>query len=129
MDDISRMPDSKIIQDEINNVQGVAEPRNFEEYWINSVGKALYNKMIKSYNQKMWQVEDNKDIDTFNWSPKGVTIKEGPKAAWDTAISAYPYAHDGYNHYFDLFVLLTVQLLKYLLELVGQPHLHYMMAV
>ena len=35
-------------------------------------------------------------------SPKGVTIKEGNRAAWDNAISAYPYAADGYNKYFDI---------------------------
>jgi len=102
MDDIRRMPDSENIQDEIKNAHGVADSNNFEEYWINSVGRTLYNKMINSYNKKMWIVDDNSTIDTFNWSPKGVTIKDGPKAAWDTAMSAYPYASDGYNKYFDL---------------------------
>jgi len=102
MDDIRRMPDSEKILDEIGNAHGVSESKNFEDYWINSVGKTLYNKIVKSYNKKMWQVEDNTIIDTFAWSPKGVTIKEGPRAAWDSAISAYPYAHDGYNQYFDL---------------------------
>jgi len=102
MDDIRRMPDSENIQDEIKNAHGVADSNNFEEYWINSVGRTLYNKMINSYNKKMWLVNDNSEIDTFNWSPKGVTIKEGPRAAWDIAISAYPYAEDGYNKYFDL---------------------------
>ena len=48
----------------------------------------------------MWFVENNKEIDTFNWSPKGVTLKDGPKRAWDTAISGYPYALDGYDKYF-----------------------------
>ena len=66
----------------------------------------------------MWLVEDNSTIDTFNWSPKGVTIKDGPKAAWDTAISAYPHAYDGYNKYFDLAldkakVLLNTKIEKY----------------
>lgn len=102
MDDVRRMPDADVILDEIQNAYGVAESKNFEEYWINSVGQTLYNKMINSYNKKMWRVEDNSVIDTFNWSPKGVTLKEGPKAAWDTAMSAYPYAADGYNRYFDL---------------------------
>jgi len=102
MDDIRIMPDSEKIQDEIKNAHGVSGSKNFEEYWINSVGKTLYNKMINSYNKKMWLVEDNSAIDTFNWSPKGVTIKEGPKAAWDIAMSAYPFAADGYNKYFDL---------------------------
>ena len=46
-------------------------------------------------------VDSCKDIDTFSWSPKGVALKEGPRAAWDSAISAYPYAANGYNDYFD----------------------------
>jgi hypothetical protein len=52
----------------------------------------------------MWLVDDNKKIDTFSWSPKGVTIKSGQRAAWDAAMSAYPYAPDGYNRYFDVSV-------------------------
>ena len=57
--------------------------------------------MIDEYN-KMWFVDDNKKIDTFNWSPKGVTLKDGPKRVRDTAISGYPYASDGYDKYFPL---------------------------
>ena len=101
MDDVRGMPESETILSELDNKQSVAEAKNFEEYWINSVGKTLYNKMINGYTKKIWQVEDNKEIDTFNWSPKGATIKDGPKEAWDEAISAYPYAEDGYNIYFD----------------------------
>ena len=25
----------------------------------------------------MWQIDDNKKIDYFSWSPKGVALKEG----------------------------------------------------
>ena len=45
----------------------------------------LYIKIINEYNKKMWQVDDNKLIDTFLVSPKGATIKDGPRAAWDIA--------------------------------------------
>jgi UDP-galactopyranose mutase len=48
----------------------------------------------------MWMIDDNKLIDDFAWSPKGVTIKDGTRAAWDTAISAYPIAFNGYDDYF-----------------------------
>ena len=48
----------------------------------------------------MWLINDNKKIDTFGWSPKGVALKDGPRAAWDSAISGYPYAPDGYDYYF-----------------------------
>jgi UDP-galactopyranose mutase len=44
---------------------------------------------------------NNKEIDDFGWSPKGTSLKKGPRAAWDTAISAYPISIDGYNAYFD----------------------------
>ena len=50
----------------------------------------------------MWQVDDNKIIDDFAWSPKGVALKEGKREAWDVAISAYPYAKNGYDDYFNL---------------------------
>jgi UDP-galactopyranose mutase len=96
------MPDRDQIYNELECVQGVANAKNLEEYWIGSVGKTLYEKFIKYYNQKMWCVEDNGVIDTFHWSPKGVALKEGPRAAWDIAISAYPYAPNGYDDYFDI---------------------------
>ena len=103
-DDFQRMPDRDVIEKQIaeRDMEGIQNAQNFEEYWVSSVGQRLYDKMINTYSKKMWQVEDNKSIDTFNWSPKGVTLKEGPRAAWDTAISAYPYAEDGYNQWFDI---------------------------
>ena len=58
--------------------------------------------MINKYNKKMWQVADNSMIDTYKWSPKGVALKDGGRAALDTFMSAYPFAVDGYNKYFDL---------------------------
>lgn len=117
-DDIALMPDQDKIEAEMASVKGAANAKNLEEYWIGSVGRTLYDKFIDKYNKKMWQVEDNREIDTFNWSPKGVALKEGPKAAWDTAISAYPYAPDGYNRFFDVTtagakVLLRTRIEKY----------------
>ncbi|MBA7695017.1 hypothetical protein ES703_103634 [subsurface metagenome] len=102
VDDIEEMPDAELIKQQIKEARGVKNARNIEEFWINSVGLRLYEKIVEKYNKKMWFVDDNRKIDTFNWSPKGVTIKEGPRAAWDTEISAYPYAKDGYNAYFDI---------------------------
>ncbi len=115
-DDIARMPDRDKINDERRIARGPAEAKNLEDYWINSVGRTLYEKFIDQYNKKMWLVEDNKKIDTFNWSPKGVTIKSGPRAAWDTAFSAYPYAPDGYNHFFDFTVKAARVMLSTLVE-------------
>ena len=117
-DDIARMPDVEKIKKERQEAVGVAAAKNLEEYWIGSVGQTLYDKFIDKYNKKMWQVDDNKRIDTFSWSPKGVTVKSGPRAAWDTALSAYPYAPDGYNRWFDVAtehvkVMLSTRIEKY----------------
>lgn len=101
-DDIEKMPDSELIKGQIKEAKGAENARNIEEFWVGSVGRRLYEKIIDKYNKKMWLVDDNRKIDTFKWSPKGAVIKEGPKAAWDIAISAYPYAEDGYNAYFDI---------------------------
>jgi UDP-galactopyranose mutase len=103
-DDVSLMPESLEIKRQLkecklNDFKDVA---NLEEYWIKSVGEILYNKFIKEYSHKMWLIQDNKLIDDFGWSPKGTALKRGPRAAWDTAISAYPLAIDGYNKYFDI---------------------------
>jgi UDP-galactopyranose mutase len=104
-DDISRMPEEVQIRQEMAEalqMQGAANAKNFEEYWTGSVGKTLYSKFVDGYSRKMWQLESNQMIDEFSWSPKGVTIKEGPRATWDTAISAYPIAANGYDDYFDI---------------------------
>lgn len=115
-DDIARMPDVEIIANERKEAVGVANAKNLEEYWIGSVGRRLYDKFIDQYNKKMWLVDDNTRIDTFNWSPKGVTIKSGDRAAWDTALSAYPFAPDGYNRFFDVTVEGTRVLLNTRIE-------------
>lgn len=105
VDDIKRMPERDDIRnelDEAKKLRGAIEAKNFEEFWVQAVGQTLYGKFIDTYSQKMWMVEDNKTIDDFSWSPKGVTLKEGSREAWDTAISAYPVAPDGYDGYFDV---------------------------
>src|SRR5438876_305361 len=98
-DDIARMPDADKISQEIREAKGVADSKNLEEYWINSVGRTLYEKFVLNYNKKMWRIQDNRLMDTFNWSAKGVALKEGPRAFWDVWISAYPYAPNGYDDY------------------------------
>ncbi len=103
-DDVARMPESETIERELEQIDlgRVRNAKNLEEYWIASVGRTLYDKFINSYSKKMWQIDDNTLIDDFGWSPKGAALKEGPRAAWDTAISCYPWAKNGYNDYFDL---------------------------
>jgi len=123
MDDIKRMPDRVLIESEMEEKRrqefaGAKAAKNLEEYWVGSVGQRLFEKFIDGYNKKMWLVDDCTKIDTFNWSPKGVALKKGPKAAWDTAISGYPYAKTGYDAYFDIAtkaarVLLSTRIEKY----------------
>ena len=101
-DDIPRMPDKDQIEKELSQLHGVERANDFEQYWIGSVGKTLYEKFVSEYNKKMWRISDNKEFDTFKWSPKGVALKEGPRAAWDIAISGYPYDESGYDKYFEI---------------------------
>jgi len=115
-DDIEKMPDVAAIKGELAAAKGVANAKNLEDYWLGSVGQTLYDKFIDQYNKKMWLVDDNSKIDTFNWSPKGVTIKSGAKAAWETALSAYLYAEDGYNRFFDVTTEGVTVLLKTRIE-------------
>jgi UDP-galactopyranose mutase len=121
-DDIAQMPDAAKIKAEREVAVGVENAKNIEDYWIGSVGRTLYEKFIDQYNKKMWLVDDNKRIDTFNWSPKGVAIKSGPRAAWDVAMSAYPIAPDGYNRFFDVTVEGTKVLLSTRIERYDIPN-------
>ncbi len=121
VDDIQRMPDRDLIEKEMQEAGhqefvGVRKAKNLEEYWVASVGRRLFDKLINDYNKKMWLVDDCREIDTFNWSPKGVTLKSGPRAAWDTAISAYPYAKNGYDDYFEIATKKTRVLLSTKIE-------------
>ena len=102
-DDVARMPERDQIGKELAEVtvEGVASAKNLEDYWIMSVGETLYEKFVEGYSKKMWGV-DAHEIDDFGWSPKGVALKEGPRAAWDSAISAYPRGNTGYDPYFAL---------------------------
>jgi UDP-galactopyranose mutase len=101
MTDIDVMPDKKKIFNELKKIKKEINPKNLEEFWIRSIGKILFNKIIDKYNKKMWLVDSCSKIDTFKWSPKGYTIKEGKKAAFDNWISMYPSENDGYNSFFD----------------------------
>jgi len=105
VDDIPRMPEKDAIRQQLaqaKRLDGARNAKNFEEYWVSSVGRTLYDKFVNQYSKKMWRLEDNRTLDDFSWSPKGVALKEGPRAGWDTAISAFPLAADGYNAYFDI---------------------------
>ncbi|MCC6466710.1 MAG: NAD(P)-binding protein [Alphaproteobacteria bacterium] len=141
-DDIDRMPDGQQVRDELGAINlaeiaklsqaeigkmkhdelvrlnGAKHAKDFEEFWLYCIGRTLYDKFVNDYSRKMWLIETNKQIDDFLWSPKGVSLKEGPRTAWDTAISAYPIAINGYDDYFriataDATVLLSTMIEKY----------------
>ena len=119
-DDIDTMPDREKIYKEVESLKGGANAKDLEEYWLQSVGETLYDKFIKTYNHKMWMIDDNRKLDTFEWSqknkltddrtkvkeedqlPQTSLIKEGPKDAYEDLFSGYPYAANGYNDYFDI---------------------------
>jgi len=99
--DIDSMPEHKKINKEIKGCKNVERSKNLEEYWKRSIGSTLFKRMIEEYNKKMWQVKSCKELDTFNWSAKGYTIKKGPRAGFGNWISMYPIKENGYNDYFD----------------------------
>ncbi|MBM4437327.1 MAG: FAD-dependent oxidoreductase [Actinobacteria bacterium] len=121
-DDIELMPDRDKILGEIETASGVEEARNLEEYWLASVGPTLYDKFVKTYSAKMWQLASNTELDDFAWSPKGVALKTGPKAAWTEAISAFPYKLNGYDDYFDIATQKTTVKLRTTIEAYDVEH-------
>jgi UDP-galactopyranose mutase len=103
MDDVKKMPDASGILAELADAPGPEGAKNLEDYWIQSVGMTLYKKFVEKYNKKMWMLDSNRVHDTFSWSAKGVTIQSGKERSFfNHWISAYPYAHNGYDDYFDI---------------------------
>lgn len=102
-DDILKMPDQDKIQDELNNLPKENHAANFEDAWLNAVGPTLYGKYVKTYTEKMWQVESNRVFEGFTWSLKGSPIQHKDRAAADRGITeyAYPYDENGFNPFFD----------------------------
>ncbi len=101
-DEVDEMPDAAAIRAEIDSCPGPKDAKNLEEYWLYSVGPTLYSKFVDSYSKKMWQIESNTEITEFGFTPKGVALKTGPKAAWSDAISGFPLAPNGYDDYFQV---------------------------
>ena len=116
-DDIPRMPEKDQILKEVSELdakyrdneyklcvgseESLDEVKDYKDFWLKSIGETLYKKFIEKYTKKMWRVEDERIIDDFTWSPKGVAIKSGPREGWDSALSAYPQALTGYDPIFE----------------------------
>ena len=99
-DDIALMPDQAQILQELEARDLGARPGNLEEYWKQAVGPTLYSKFVETYTRKMWGLQSNTEFDEGTWSIKSTPLKRGPKAAWTEAISAFPYAMNGYDDFF-----------------------------
>lgn len=100
-DDIPEMKHSEQIYKELAKRDLSKKPDNFEEYWINKVGPTLYNMFVNQYSKKMWMINSNKELDTFNWSAKDNPIDSGSKECYKGSIIGYPIAIGGYNSYFE----------------------------
>lgn len=103
-DDIQEMPDRDIIMKELEMIPVENNATNFEEGWINAVGPTLYDKYIKTYTEKMWQVKSNRVFEDFTWSVKGTPIQKGGRVLElesGKPMHAYPIEKTGYNRFFE----------------------------
>lgn len=101
-DDIDRMPDAADVKRQLDDRGDPAAARNFEEYWINSVGEILYDKFVRQYSKKMWQLECNTLIDDFKFDGKGVGIASGTHEVRPDLFISYPVSLGGWDDYIDL---------------------------
>lgn len=100
-DDIPKMKMREQIYKELKERAINKEPSDFEEYWTNKVGPTLYNMFVNHYSKKMWLLNSNKELDTFNWSAKDNPIDSGSKECYKGSIVGYPVDINGYNSYFE----------------------------
>ena len=89
------------IQSELEARDNGKPPEDFQEYWIQRVGKTLYDLFVNNYSKKMWMIGDNRIFDIFKWSAKDRPIESGTRAAYKGSYIGYPVAPNGYNNYFD----------------------------
>ena len=100
-DDLPHMKDAALIAEQLYTRDNSKPPADFEEYWIQRVGKRLYDMFVNQYSKKMWMIDDNKIFDIFKWSAKDKPIESGTRAAYKGSYIGYPVDYSGYNKYFD----------------------------
>ena len=103
-EDIPQMPDREEIEKELKSLDNSKEPQNFDEYWLQRVGRRLYDKFVNNYSKKMWMIEDNRIFDIFKWSAKDKAIETGTREAYKGSYIGYPVNLEAYNPYFDRMV-------------------------
>jgi UDP-galactopyranose mutase len=101
-DDIDIMPDRGTILAELANRPDPGTAKNFEEYWIYSVGETLYRKFVRDYSKKMWQIESNVELTAFKFDGKGVGLQTGSKEVRPEYDVAYPIKLNGWDDFFDI---------------------------
>ena len=102
-DDVGKMPESDLIQQELASLPEESDAANFEEFWIGRVGETLYSKYVKEYNKKAWQLQSNVEMDFgFEATVKRRPLESGELHEYKDWFNCYPIAHDGYNKFFDI---------------------------
>ena len=103
-EDIGTMPDKEIIYEELKAKSNIKNPTNLEEYWLKKAGKTLYEKFAKNFNEKMWFVESNTELDDGydDWSTKGKLIYDKKGENLHEYLTAYPHDPYGYDKYFEI---------------------------
>lgn len=102
--DIPAMPRRSQIEAELAALDNSKPPADFEEYWLQRVGRTLYDMFVNGYSKKMWMIPDNRIFDIFKWSAKDKPIETGTREAYKGSYIGYPVPPDGYNGYFDRMV-------------------------
>ena len=104
-EDIQQMPDKEKILRELENRPRENTATNLEDGWLNAVGPTLYDKYVKTYTEKMWEVDSNKTFDVdMAWSVKGSPIQKGSRTVelqQGKKEHAYPIEETGYNRFFE----------------------------
>ena len=101
-DDIAIMPEAEHIYKELESLTE-AEAANFEEFWCNRVGTILYERYVKYYNMKAWQLDSNTQMDQgFEATVKRKPLEKGPRHEYRDWFNCYPLAADGYNRFFEV---------------------------
>lgn len=100
--DLPLMPDWPRIKGELDARAGrTPSVEDFESYWLDAVGPALYGKFVDRYSRKMWGIESNRQLAAdFEWVNRGTPIRESDTRLYGDHFQGYPVAPDGYNGYF-----------------------------
>jgi len=101
-DDVPSMPEADQINQQLARRPDPGTAKNFEEYWIYSVGQILYDKFVNKYSKRMWNIESNAVLTDFAFDGKGIALQTGTKEVRPDFAVAYPYDIRGWDPFFEL---------------------------